>query len=76
MNVISKKNDECLMILIQKHRHQAFDILVQRHHQRFYAMSYRMLLNRNDAQNIVQEAFLNLWDNPNSYQSEKSLFTT
>ncbi|MBW5290597.1 MAG: RNA polymerase sigma factor RpoE [Candidatus Ruthia sp. Asou_11_S2] len=76
MSVISKKNDECLMIMIQKHHHQAFDILVQRHHQRFYAISYRMLFNQNDTQDIVQEAFLKLWNNPNSYQSEKSLFTT
>ena len=59
MNATSKENDEHLMIMIQKH-HQAFSILAQRHHQRFYAMAYRMLFNQNDAQDIVQEAFLKL----------------
>lgn len=76
MSAISKENDEHLMIMIQNHHHQAFSILVQRHYQRFYAMAYRMLFNQNDSQDIVQEAFLKLWNNPNSYQSKKSLFTT
>lgn len=36
----------------------AFDLLVQRHLQRAFAIGYRLLGNREDAQDVVQDAFL------------------
>ncbi len=62
---------------VWKHDHQAFSILVERHSQKFYASAYRMVLNRQEAEDIVQEGFLKIWDNPKSWKKNKGAkFTT
>jgi len=65
------------MILIQAHNHLAFSELVARHSDRFYALSYRTLFNRSDAEDIVQDSFLKLWHKPMLWQSKRGgKFTT
>ena len=62
--------------MICKGSHLAFAELVQRHTERFYALSFRTLHNHGDAEDIVQNAFIKLWQNPHAWKAEKSLFTT
>jgi RNA polymerase sigma-70 factor (ECF subfamily) len=51
--------------------------LVERHTGRFYRLAYRYLQNRAAAEDAVQDAFLKLWENPQSWQPERnSKFTT
>lgn len=69
-------SDQHLMQMVCKGSHSAFTELVQRHTDRFYALSFRTLSNRGDAEDIVQSAFIKLWRNPCSWNSEKSQFTT
>ena len=65
------------MVLIQAHNHPAFSELVARHSDRFYALSYRTLFNRSDAEDIVQDSFLKLWHKPMLWQSKRGgKFTT
>ena len=65
------------MVLIQEHNHPAFSELVARHSDRFYALSYRTLFNRSDAEDIVQDSFLKLWHKPMLWQSKRGgKFTT
>lgn len=62
---------------VWEHDHQAFSILVERHSQKFYASAYRVLLNKQEAEDIVQESFLKLWDNPKIWKAGKGAkFTT
>jgi RNA polymerase sigma-70 factor (ECF subfamily) len=52
-------------------------MLVNRHAKRFYNIAYRFLSNRDDAEDIVQEAFLKLWAKPESWNERKQTkFTT
>ena len=71
------KDDEELLALIQDGSHEAFSVLVQRHTERFYRLAYRYVQNRQTAEDIVQDAFVRLWEDPAKWQAErKNKFTT
>lgn len=70
-------DDHGLMVRIQRGDHQAFSILVQRHSERFYAVAYRMLRNSAEAEDVVQDSFLKLWNKPQAWDPRKNAkFTT
>ncbi|MGE5306928.1 MAG: sigma-70 family RNA polymerase sigma factor [Alphaproteobacteria bacterium] len=72
-----EKDDHELLALIQDGNGQAFVALVERHTERFYRLAYRYLQNKAAAEDVVQDAFLKLWENPASWQPDRSSkFTT
>jgi RNA polymerase sigma-70 factor (ECF subfamily) len=71
------KEDHELLALIQDGSREAFSALVGRHTGRFYRLAYRYLQNKEAAEDVVQEAFLKLWENPALWQPERNTkFTT
>ncbi len=74
---LDKEDDHGLMVRIQRGDHQAFSHLVQRHSGRFYAIAFRMLNNSAEAEDIVQDSFLKLWNKPQAWDAKKNAkFTT
>lgn len=74
---LSHPNDESLIYQIQEGSHEAFAALVDRHSNRFYRIAYRLVSSKDDAEDIVQEAFLKLWSRPNLWDPDKrAKFTT
>ena len=72
-----EKDDHELLALIQDGSGQAFTVLVERHTERFYRLAFRYLQNKAAAEDVVQDAFLKLWENPANWQPERnSKFTT
>ena len=72
-----EKGDEELLALVQDGSHEAFSVLAQRHTERFYRLAYRYLQSREPAEDIVQDAFLKLWEDPGKWQAQRnSKFTT
>jgi RNA polymerase sigma-70 factor, ECF subfamily len=72
-----EKDDRELLALVQDGSHQAFAELVRRHTRRFYRLAYRYVQNRETAEDLVQDAFLKLWENPANWRPERSnKFTT
>ena len=72
-----EKGDEELLALVQDGSHEAFSVLAQRHTERFYRLAYRYLQNREIAEDIVQDAFLKLWEDPAKWQAQRhNKFTT
>jgi len=70
-------DDESLICQIQEGSHEAFAILVDRHSNRFYRIAYRFVSSKDDAEDIVQEAFLKIWKRPNLWDPGKGTkFTT
>ena len=69
-------NDADLIALILEGNHDAFAEVVNRHTDRFFALAFRTLQNRGDAEDVVQSAFIKLWQKPQSWDSSKSQFTT
>jgi RNA polymerase sigma-70 factor, ECF subfamily len=60
-DTFSQLNDEFLIGHVYEGNHDAFAEIVHRHSKRFYAIAYRIIFNKDDAEDIVQEAFLKLW---------------
>ncbi|MBW2664469.1 MAG: sigma-70 family RNA polymerase sigma factor [Deltaproteobacteria bacterium] len=74
---LSHVDDVSLIYQIQEGSHEAFSELVYRHSDRFYRIAYRLVSSKDDAEDIVQEAFLKLWDRPNLWDpSKRAKFTT
>lgn len=73
----AEQEDHELLARIQDGSHEAFAALVQRHAGRFYRLAYRYLQNKEAAEDIVQDAFIKLWENPGIWQPERNTkFTT
>jgi len=69
--------DEALIRQIQEENYEAFVELVDRHSKRFYSISYRLLFSKSDAEDVVQQAFLKLWEKRLFWdQGKKAKFTT
>jgi len=64
-------NDESLVERVRDHDHQAFSILVSRHSEKFYYSSYRIVMNGPEAEDVVQDAFLKLWERPEIWKAGK-----
>jgi RNA polymerase sigma-70 factor (ECF subfamily) len=73
----AEKDDHELLALIQDGSHEAFAALVRRHNERFYRLAYRYVQSNEVAEDIVQDAFLKLWEDPARWQGGKNTrFTT
>lgn len=69
--------DEELMVLVDAGDANAFSTLVRRHTSRFYAAAFRVVLNKEDAEDVVQDAFSKLWNGKASWQTDRGAkFTT
>jgi RNA polymerase sigma-70 factor (ECF subfamily) len=53
----------------------AFGVLVRRHQDRLYSTVYRLLNNAEDANDVVQEAFLNAYQSLDSFKGDALFFT-
>ncbi|MCL2339034.1 MAG: RNA polymerase sigma factor [Proteobacteria bacterium] len=63
-------DDNSLMREIQNGNRGAFSILVERHSKYFFAIAYRFLNNRETAEDILQTAFLKLWERPYKFDCD------
>jgi len=72
-----EKDDHELLALVQEGSHPAFAELVKRHTERFYRLAFRYLQNKEAAEDVVQDAFLKLWEDPSKWQADRNTkFTT
>ena len=72
-----EKDDHELLALVQDGSHQAFAEVVKRHTERFYRLAFRYLQNKEAAEDVVQDAFLKLWEDPGKWQADRNTkFTT
>lgn len=70
-------DDVVLLERISQGDHQAFSMLVERHSDRFYGLAWRITSNDQDAEDVVQDAFLKLWNAPDMFDPDKGTkFTT
>ena len=76
MSGYADQDDAALAALICMGNQAAFAELVERHTDRFFALAFRTLLNRGDAEDIVQSAFIKFWQKPTLWKSSRSKFTT
>src|SRR3954452_5203468 len=60
--------DEDLMHLVSRADPRAFEVVYERHAGAAFSLAYRMVGRRNTAEDVVQEAFLNLWRSGARYE--------
>ncbi len=63
--------DEDLISLVGRGDAQAFALLYDRHSRAAYSLAYRMMGERQAAEDLVQDAFLKLWRAAGSYRAER-----
>jgi RNA polymerase sigma-70 factor (ECF subfamily) len=68
--------DEDLMQLVRKGRPDAFECVYERHSSAAFSLAYRMTQNRNQAEDVVQDAFLSLWRSNARYDRNRGSVRT
>lgn len=72
-----EQSDEELVRRISEGEHDAFAQLVERHSKLFFTAAYRMTSNNEEAEDIVQDAYIKLWQRPERFDPSKGVkFTT
>jgi RNA polymerase sigma factor (sigma-70 family) len=56
-------------------RHYGFNLLVNKYKERIYWHIRRMVVNHDDADDLVQETFLKIWQGLGKFRGESSLYT-
>jgi RNA polymerase sigma-70 factor (ECF subfamily) len=68
--------DEDLISLVEARDVQAFAALYDRHSRAAYSLAYRMMGERQAAEDLVQDAFLKVWRAAGSYRAERGSVRT
>ena len=66
------RNDQELIAAIQGRDVRALESLYDRHRVLAYSLALRILGSPGDAEDVVQEAFLNVWRSADTYRPERS----
>ncbi|WP_319530773.1 RNA polymerase sigma factor [uncultured Cohaesibacter sp.] len=69
-------SDDELFGFIALGQEEAFQALIERHVDRGYAVAYRILQNASDAEDVLQDAFLQVWSRRESWKPGKAKFST
>lgn len=70
-----QEEDEALVARTQRGDRAAYDVLVQRYQQRLYATVYHMTSNHEDANDLVQDAFIKAYRSLHSFKGQSSFYT-
>jgi RNA polymerase sigma-70 factor (ECF subfamily) len=68
--------DEELMLLVNNGEPKAFATLYDRHSRAAYCLAYRMMGERQAAEDLAQEAFIKVWRRAGSYRAQKASVRT
>ncbi len=69
------QEDRALVERVQAGDREAFRSLVQRHQRRAFAIAMALVRDENDANELVQDAFLRVYKNLGNFQGQSSFFT-
>ncbi|WP_347552813.1 RNA polymerase sigma factor SigW [Pseudalkalibacillus hwajinpoensis] len=64
-----------IILQVRKGDHNAFGELVELYKDRVYTLTYRMLGNRQEAEDVAQEAFIRAYTNIDRYQIDRKFST-
>lgn len=59
----------------EKTKSQGFDFLVKKYQERIYWQVRRMVIDHNDADDVVQEVFIKIWKNLHTFREQSRLYT-
>ncbi len=56
-------------------KHYAFNLLVRKYQEKIYHFVRRLVVDHNDADDVVQNIFIKVWKNLDSFREDSKLFT-
>ena len=72
MSNLSRGNDKQLVLQLKNNEVEAFDSLFHKYKEKLYRFSFSLLKNHEDSKEIVQEAFVRIWEKREEIDSSKS----
>ncbi len=72
MNGLLKDSDNSLVEQLKTNEIETFDSLFHKYSEKLYGFSFSLLKNHEDSKEIVQEAFIRIWEKRNNIDSSKS----
>jgi RNA polymerase sigma factor (sigma-70 family) len=60
---------------VEKTRQEAFNLLLNKYQQKIYWHVRRMVLNHDDADDLVQDVFIKVWKNLENFRNDSQLYT-
>jgi RNA polymerase sigma-70 factor (ECF subfamily) len=73
--VLREESDPTLVAATKKGESRAFEFLVKRHESRIFAVAFKIIRNREDAQDIVQQSFYKAFAHLDTFKGESSFST-
>ena len=73
MKEINSYSDEELMQEIKADNMFAFDLIYKKYSKKLYKFGYSLLKSHEETENLVQDVFLNLWENRNKVEKDSSI---
>jgi DNA-directed RNA polymerase specialized sigma24 family protein len=67
------KSDRSLILAICKKDQESFSVLYHRYRPLLFAVSFRLSHSREDSEDVLQDAFLALWNNPEQVDPDKNI---
>jgi len=76
MDKNNKKNligltDEELIVFVREENKNAYSFIIDRYHNKIWAYIYRLINDPNDTDDLVQQTFINIYTNINSFNPKK-----
>ena len=56
-------------------KHYAFNLLVRKHQEKIYFFVRRLVIDHDDSDDVVQNIFIKVWNNLDSFREDSKLFT-
>lgn len=75
-SLTTEDSDDALLDRIAANDEAAFRLLVERHLDRAYGLALRIMNNRADAEDIVQETLLKIWTHRGQWEGGRAKFST
>jgi len=70
--MIEKQNDQELVKLLQRSNAEAFDSLFEVYSSKLFGFAFKYFRNETDAEELVQDVFVKVWENRQALKSEHS----
>lgn len=72
MTDLLKESDKNLVIQLKENEVEAFDLLFHKYSEKLYSFAYSLLKNHEDSKEIIQEAFIRIWEKRHDIDCSKS----
>lgn len=76
MKTNTPADSEIIYLLAEEStRREAFELIIRKYQSRIYWHVRKMVLSHDDADDLLQEIFIKIWQNLHSFRGDSSLFT-